>query len=289
MVGIVYTKKVSKLAKSVADKLSIVASPACVRVFNNKEISVSVSKGFNHVIVMASTETNDDWIELFLLLDAIRNANDVTLCLPYMGYSRQDKQIENASFATNLFSKFLESMKLSRCILLDNHSEPLIRIPTQHISTQIIFEKDIAEKYHPEQTVIVSPDFGRARRAYNISKGLKCDFIICNKDKNVFGELKKIRYTGEVTNKICVVIDDIIDSGSTLKHVSEVLLDSGCKAVVAYCTHGFFSNGAIENLEKSSISEIVITNSICRFEKLPQKFRKLSIDSLIVDAIQCIV
>lgn len=286
---IIYTKKTEKLAKTVSEKTSFSAFPINVRRFNDGEIAVSLRKTFHDVVVIASTETNDDWIELFMLLDALRNSSNVILCLSYMGYSRQDMQFTNESFAAGLFPKLLENMNISRCIIIDNHSEPLFRIPMIHLSAQSIFEKDIAAKYTSNQVVIVSPDLGGVHRAYNIAKSLQCDFVICNKAKNVFGELKRVDHIGSVKDKICILIDDMIDSGATLCHASENLVNSGSRGVVAYCTHGVLSNGSIEKIEKSHISEIVLTDSIHKVENLSGKFRKLSIDSLIVEAIQCIV
>jgi ribose-phosphate pyrophosphokinase len=94
---------------------------------------------------------------------------------------------------------------------------------------------------------------------------------------------------GDVKNKICVIIDDMVDSGATLCHAAETLMNSGSKGIVAYCTHGVFSRGSIEKLEKSEITEIVLTNSISHNYVLSTKFRKLSIDSLIAEAIRCIL
>ena len=283
---IIYTRKTKNLAEAVSEKMSLSAFPVNVRQFNNGEISVSLRKPFHRAVVMASTETNNDWIELFLLLDALRNSTNVILFLSYMGYSRQDQQLANESFAAGLFPRLLEQVNVSRCIVMDNHSEPMFRIPTQHISACSIFEKDISEKYASDQIVVVSPDLGGVRRAFNIARSLNCEFAICNKAKNVFGDLKRVDHLGNVNGKICILVDDIVDSGSTLCRASEELIKAGSQGVVAYCTHGILSDGSIEKIEKSHISEIVLTDSIHRSEKLPKKFRKLSIGLLIIDAIQ---
>ena len=283
---IIYTKKTKKLAESISEKMSVSAFPINVRQFYNGEISVSLRKPFHNAVVIASTETNDDWIELFLLLDALRSSANVILCLSYMGYSRQDQQLANESFAAGLFARLLENMNISRCIVVDNHSEPLFRIPTQHISTQIIFEKDISRKYVADQIVVVAPDLGGVHRAYNIAKSLKCEFAICNKAKSVFGDLKRVDHIGSVNGKICILIDDMIDSGATLCYASESLTKAGSRGVAAYCTHGVLSNGSIEKIKKSQISEVVLTDSIQKTDELSEKFRRLSIDSLIIDAIK---
>jgi ribose-phosphate pyrophosphokinase len=286
---IIYTRNSEKLARSIAERLDIPVVAPNVRRFNNGEICVWLHKPIRDAIVVASTETDGNWIELFLLLDALRGADRVILCLSYMGYSRQDQQNPNESCAAGMLARLLETMHISQCIIVDNHSEPLLRVPTQHISAKSIFEKDISDKFRHDQIVIVSPDLGGVRRAYDISRSLKCDFIICNKAKTVFGELKKIDPIGSVNDKICILVDDMVDSGATLCYAANSLMRAGSRGVLAYCTHGVLSNGALERLNESDITEIVLTDSV--FGELPSssKIRKLSIDSLIADAIRCIV
>ena len=137
--------------------------------------------------------------------------------------------------------------------------------------------------------MLVSPDLGGVRRAYDLSRSLKCEFIICNKAKTVFGELKRIDPIGSIKDKLCILIDDMIDSGSTICHAAESLIRAGARGVVAYCTHGVLSKGAIERLAASDISEIVLTDTIQKDIVFPSKIRKISIDSLLVDTIRCIV
>ncbi|MBQ7674193.1 MAG: ribose-phosphate diphosphokinase [Alphaproteobacteria bacterium] len=287
---ILCTRNSADLATLVSEKLELPLVKPNVRCFNNKEICVSFRGYINHATVIAATETDNDWIELFLLLDALRSTKDITLCLTYMGYARQDQQNPNESMAARMFAGLLETMNISRCIMIDNHSEPLLRIPTQHISARTLFERDIADKYNSlDQIVLVSPDLGGVRRAYDMSRSLKCDFIICNKAKTVFGELKRIDPIGSVKDKLCILIDDMIDSGSTICHAAEALIRAGARGVVAYCTHGVLSKGSLERLASSDISEIVLTDSLQKDIVFPSKIRKISIDSLLVDTIRSIV
>lgn len=286
---LVFTRNSENLAQNLAEKMSFGAFRSNVKQFSCGEIAVSLRKTFHEVIVVANTETNDDWIELFLLLDALRDASRIILCFSYLGYSRQDKQNQNESFAARMFAKFIETFPISHCIVVDNHSEPFLRIPTHHISVLSLFQKDIARKYPSEKIIIVSPDVGATRKAYDVSRFLGCGFVICNKEKNIFGELKKVTHAGDVSNKICVIVDDMVDSGATLMCVTDALLAAGCASVVAYCTHAVLSNGAMQKLEQSQITEIVVTDTIERKFRHISKFRKLPIDSLIIDTIRCIV
>jgi ribose-phosphate pyrophosphokinase len=286
---IVYIRSSEELAKSLAKELALSVFPASVRRFSNGEISVSLSKSFCDVVVVSSTVTNDDWIELLLLLDAIRDAKNIILCIPYMGYSRQDVQNQNESLGARLFPILLETTNVTRCIILDNHGEPMIRIPYTHLNANGIFESDIISKYAAEQIVVVSPDIGGAYRASALSRSLKCGFAICNKVRDVFGELKKTEIIGNVSNKVCVLVDDIVDSGATLCHAAEALLTVGSKGVVAYAVHGVLSDGSRERLEKSRIEEIVLTDSIYCSNATHPKFRKLSVASLLAEAIRDIM
>ncbi|MDR1236577.1 MAG: ribose-phosphate diphosphokinase [Holosporaceae bacterium] len=286
---IIYTKNSKELAKALSKELSFSAFSANVRRFNNGEISVSLPKSFRNVIVLSSTVTNEDWIELFLLLDALRDAKNVILCMPYSGYSRQDVQIPNESFGAGLFSRLLEKMNISHCIMLDNHSEPFIRIPLIHISADKIFASSISSKYDAEKIVIVSPDIGGAYRANLIARAVGCDFALCNKVRDVFNKLKKVSVVGNVRGKICVLVDDIIDSGATICYAADALLNAGGTVVAAYATHAIFSEGAIEKLEKSGMVEVTVTDSVNVSENLPTKFKKNSVASLIAEAVQCIV
>ncbi|MDR3187114.1 MAG: ribose-phosphate diphosphokinase [Holosporaceae bacterium] len=282
---IVHTRNSEGLAKSLARELSLPVFPANVRRFGNGEISVSVSKSFHDVAVVSSTVTNDDWLELLLLLDALRSAKNIVLCMPYMGYSRQDVQNQNESLGARLFPRLLEITNVAHCIILDNHGEPMMHIPYTHTSADVIFEVDIMSKYTAGQMVVVSPDIGGAYRASALSRSLKCGFAICNKARDVFGELKKTETVGNISNKICVLVDDIVDSGATLCHAAEALLAAGGKGVVAYVVHGILSSGSRERLEKSPIEEIVLTDSICGPNVDSPKFRKLSVASLLAEAI----
>ncbi len=286
---IIYTKNSEKLAKSVAEKLNLSASPTIVNRFRNDEIQISLQRSFSHVTVIANTLTNEDWFELFLLLDALKNARIVNLCLTYSGYSRQDKINPNESCGNLLFFKFLETFNISKFIFLDNHNEPILRSPFQHLSATPLFIRDIQNKYKMEDIVIVSPDLGRAKEAQFIAETLKTDLAVCVKSRNVFNKVSKIKVLGNVENKICILIDDMIDSGTTLCHASDALLEVKAYKVVAYATHGIFSQGALQSLASSNIAGIVVTDSVCCEDSLSDKFEKLSVAELLADAIRILI
>ncbi len=286
---IIYTRNSEKLAKSIAEKLNLSASPSLVKKFNNNEMRVLLGRSFSHVTIVANTSTNEDWFELFLLLDALKNTRIVNLCLTYSGYSRQDKTNPNESCGSTLLFKFLETFNISKFIFLDNHNEPILRSPFQHLSSLPLFIRDIKSKYKTEDIVIVSPDLGRSKDAQFVAETLKTDMAVCVKFRNIFDKVNRIKVLGNVENKICVLIDDMIDSGATLCHASDALLEVKAYKVVAYATHGIFSQGALQSLASSNIAKIVVTDSVYRGDNLSDKIEKLSVAELLADAIRILI
>ncbi len=286
---IIYTRNSEKLAKSIAEKLNLSTSPAIVKKFSNDEMQVSLQKSFSHVTVIANTLTNEDLFELFLLLDALKNTRIVNLCLTYSGYSRQDKINPNESCGNMVFLKFLETFNVAKFIFLDNHNEPIIKSPFEHLSALPLFIRDIKNKYDAKDIVIVSPDLGRAKDAQFVAETLKTDLAVCVKTRNLFNKVTNVKVLGNVENKICVLIDDMIDSGATLCHASDALLEVKAYKVVAYATHGIFSQGALQSLASSNIAKIVVTDSIRCDDNLSDKFEKLSVAKLLADAIRILI
>ena len=286
---IIHTQNSEAFAKQLGEKLSLSVFSSNVRKFACGELCVSLPKPFYEAVVVASTVTNDDWIELFLLLDALRDAHRIILCMPYMGYARQDKKHLNEAQSAKMFVRFIDTFEIAECVLTDCHSEPPFHTPIIHSSATELFAKEIAEKYSPEEIAIVSPDVGGAYRAEQVAKALDVSPIICSKKRSLFGKPISVEVTGNVKDKICILIDDIVDSGATLCHATDALLDCGCKDVVAYVTHGVLSDGAVECLEKSRLSKITLTDSIRLKDKLSAKFERISIVSLIAETIRCIL
>lgn len=291
---IIYTRNSEKLAKSIAEKLNLSASPTLVKKFSNDEMQVFLQKDFSHVTIIANTRTNEDWLELFLLLDALKNTQIINLCLTYSGYSRQDKINPNESCGNALFLKFLETFNIAKFIFLDNHNEPILKSPFQHLSALPLFIRDIKnkiqnKKYKTEDIVIVSPDLGRAKEAQFVAETLKTDLVVCVKSRNLFNKVNKIKVLGNVENKICVLIDDMIDSGATLCHASDALLEVKAYKVVAYATHGVFSQGALQSLASSNIARIIVTDSVHCDDNLSDKFEKLSVAELLANTIRILI
>lgn len=284
-VELIYTKNTSHLAARVSRECMMPLYEDNVRVFSNREMSVSVAKNFRNAVLLASVVNNDDWFELFLLLDALRTAGNILLCMPYCGYARQDHHVENESCGAELTLRFLENFSnVRRCIFLDRHREPSINIPMMHLHAGMIFADDIRSRYN--NIAIVSPDFGGTERAADVANFLSAPLVICNKFKSLLGTVKKIDVIGDVKGKNCVLVDDMADSGETLCVAANELMLQGAAGVSAYVTHGLLSGRTVENIEKSPLNEVVFTDSLLYPCDLPEKFRVVSIASLIISAIR---
>ena len=282
------------LAIKVADALGFDCCKADVERYSCGEICVRANGCDSDVIVIANTKDHESWIELFLLLNALRDAKSIILCISYLGYSRHDKDIARVSKGDEVFVTFLENFKnIISCIFVDCHSLPKIRIPFQHLSAETLFSNDIRKNYSDDlaknEIVIVSPDEGRRGQAISLAENLGCQALIGKKTRDANGKVNQLIINGEVKGKRCILFDDIVDSGSSLCHAANVLMRAGAKDVSAFVSHGVLSGFAVGDLENSVLTRIVLTDSILRHEALPEKFEDLSLASLIVDAIRCIL
>lgn len=284
-VRIVYTKNAEDHAEFLARELLISSEQCAIQKFSSDEVKVSVRHVASCMIVVASTLTNDDWIILFSLLDACRDARDIILCCPYLGYTRHDICKENVSCGYQMFLRLLETFCITKLILLDCHSEPLSHISVEHLHMTEMFANHICHNF--DDYLIVSPDLGGIKRAQLLSSILCQPLIICNKQRSVLGRVERVDILGSVKGKICIIIDDMIDSGDTLYKTANALIDAGSTKVYAYATHAILSEGSVAKLEHSNIDTIVVSNSINK--QLSEKFSILQIDSLLLQRIRCML
>ncbi|MBQ3565146.1 MAG: ribose-phosphate pyrophosphokinase [Alphaproteobacteria bacterium] len=281
--------KSSSLAEKIATELDYCFVQPRVQRFGCGEIKVSFQKDMDDVVVIASVLTNEDWMELFFILDALRNAHSVILCFSYLGYARQDDLNKNESTGCFALLRLLENFNVSTFIFLDPHNEISTRKKSIILSTDEMFIQDINKKYKDENLCIVSPDFGRAKVAQNVASALKTEICVCSKKRNVFGHVTKTSVLGDVRKKTCILLDDIVDSGETLCHSSRALFDAGAAKVVAYVTHGVLSDKALERLDDSNIAEVTLTDSVSDGDIASVKFKRISVVPLLVGAIRCLL
>ena len=209
-------------------------------------------------------------MELVLIADALKraSANSITAVIPYFGYARQDRRVRSARvpISARVIAEVLTNVGISRVITLDIHSEQIqgfFSFPVDNIYTSNIMCKEIIGKYKADDLQVVSPDTGGVIRARSVAKtlGVK-DLAIIDKRREKANESAVINLIGDVKDKVCIVPDDLIDTAGTLSNASHALKAKGAREVIAYITHPVLSGNAIENLNKSAIDRLVVSNSI---------------------------
>ena len=263
-----------QLAESVAQNLGKKLAPIKVSTFSdgevNVEIDINVRGSDTFIIQSTDSPAEKNLMELVLIADALKraSANSITAVIPYFGYARQDRRVRSARvpISARVIAEVLTSVGISRVITLDIHSEQIqgfFSFPVDNIYTSNIMCKEIIGKYKVKDLQVVSPDTGGVIRARSVAKtlGVK-DLAIIDKRREKANESEVINLIGDVKDKVCIVPDDLIDTAGTLSNASHALKAEGAREVIAYITHPVLSGNAIENLNKSAIDRLVVSNSI---------------------------
>lgn len=274
------------LAARISNEINAELLTTTINNFNDGELKVQVDGNIGKdIIIVQSTSTpvNDHLMELLLLADTAKRAGakNIIAIIPYFGYSRQDRCThKNGPISASLVIRMIEAAGITHVITLDLHStqlEGMFNIPITNLSTESLF---FSVGENKQNTIIVSPDIGGTPRARNYSSLFGTDLAIVNKTRDINNNCSMSEVIGNVSNKHCIIVDDIVDGASTLCMATDLLLKQGAKSVEAIVTHAVLSDGAIEKIKDSEISKIYITDSIYH-EKLPKKFITLPIHELI--------
>lgn len=260
------------LAQEIAKYLSIKLVDAEVKRFADNEIFVEIKENVRgediFVIQSTSYPANDHIMELLIAIDALRRASAkrITAVIPYFGYARQDRKVApRTPISAKLVANLLTSAGVDRVLTLDLHAgqiQGFFDIPVDNLYGAPVFVNDIKENFNSENLVIVSPDVGGLVRARAIAKKINADLAIVDKRRQVAGVSEVMNIIGEVENRDCIIVDDMVDSGGTLCNAGEAILERGAKSVCAYITHGVLSGKAYEKIANSKLKNLVITNSI---------------------------
>lgn len=254
--------------------------------FSDGELRVEIQDNIeeNVIIVQSmSNPVNDHLMELLLLIDTAKRAGakNITSLIPYFGYSRQDRcTYKHGPISASLVIKLLETAGVTKVITLDLHSKQLegvFNVPIINLDPASIFFPFYTDAV---DTVVVSPDIGGIARANNFSIFLDKDLVIINKTRNTDNECSMSKIIGNVRNKKCIIIDDIVDSGHTLCKAADLLKENGAVAIEAYVTHPVLSSDSKERIMNSQIDKIFVSDSIYH-SSLPNKFIVTFIDELI--------
>ena len=287
------------LAKAVAQYLDIPLTDASVRRFADEEVFVEIHENVRgeDVFVLQSTSypANDNLMELLICIDALRRASAkrITAVLPYFGYARQDRKPgPRTPISAKLVANLITEAGADRVLSVDLHAgqiQGFFDIPTDNLFAAPVMAADILARFGGKNIMVVSPDVGGVVRARALAKRLdNAQLAIVDKRRERAGESEVMNIIGDVEGRFCILIDDIVDSAGTLCNAAAALKAGGAEDVVAYCTHGVLSGGAVARVEGSQLKELVITDSIGATDDLSAstRIRHLTIAPLLGEAIK---
>ncbi len=285
------------LAEAISACINLPLTKASIRRFSDMEVFVEIEENVRgeDVFVIQSTSypANDNLMELLVALDALRrgSARRKTAVIPYFGYARQDRKSgPRTPISAKLVANLITEAGADRVLTLDLHAgqiQGFFDIPTDNLYGQPVMVKDIEEKLNGDDLMIVSPDVGGVLRARGLAKRLNADLAIIDKRREKAGVSEVMNIIGDVKDRRCVLVDDIVDSAGTLCNAAEALMEQGATSVHAYVTHGVLSGGAVARVSASPLAKLVITDSIQGTEavRLSHNIEQLSIAPLMAEAI----
>ena len=287
------------LARDVAGYLDIALTDASVRRFADEEVFVEIHENVRgeDVFVLQSTgyPANDNLMELLICIDALKRASArrITAVIPYFGYARQDRKPgPRTPISAKLVANLITVAGANRVLSIDLHAgqiQGFFDIPTDNLFGAPVMSADIEARYGGQNLMVVSPDVGGVVRARALAKRLNnAPLAIVDKRRERVGESEVMNIIGDVEGRVCILIDDIVDSAGTLCNAAAALKTAGAKDVIAYCTHGVLSGGAVARVENSALSELIITDSIGQHDviKDSSRIRLLTIAPLLGEAIK---
>jgi ribose-phosphate pyrophosphokinase len=284
------------LAEGIGSYIGLPLTKAVVRRFADMEIFVEIQENVRgaDVFVIQSTSypANDHLMELLIIIDALRRASArrITAVIPYYGYARQDRKPgPRTPISAKLVANLITRAGVDRVLTLDLHAgqiQGFFDIPTDNLFASPVMVRDIKQRFDLGRIMVVSPDVGGVVRARGLAKRIDAPLAIIDKRREQPGESEVVNVIGQVSG-VCILVDDIVDSGGTLVNAADALLEKGAEEVYAYITHGVLSGGAVARVEKSQLKELVITDSIQPTKAVNESknIRVLSIASLIGEAI----
>ncbi|QIZ77089.1 ribose-phosphate pyrophosphokinase [Ferrimonas lipolytica] len=262
-----------ELAKKIADRLYCALGHAEVGRFSDGEISVQINENVRgsdcFIIQSTCAPTNDNLMELIVMVDALRRASAgrITAVIPYFGYARQDRRVRSARvpITAKVVADFLSSVGVDRVLTCDLHAEQIqgfFDVPVDNVFGSPVLLEDMKQR-SLDNPVVVSPDIGGVVRARAVAKLLDdSDLAIIDKRRPQANVAQVMHIIGDVKDRDCIIVDDMIDTGGTLCKAAEALKQQGARRVFAYATHPVFSGNAPKNIAESVIDEVIVTDTI---------------------------
>ena len=286
------------LSNAIAKNLGLPLGNAVIGKFSDGEITVELNENVRgkdvFIIQPTCSPTNDSIMELLLTADALHraSANRITAVVPYFGYARQDRRVRSARVAISakVVADMISGVGINRVLTVDLHAEQIqgfFSIPVDNVYGSPVLTDDIeAQRY--KELLVVSPDIGGVVRARAVAKRLNVDLAIIDKRRPSANEAQVMNIIGDVKERTCIIVDDMVDTAGTLCKAADALKEHGAASVIAYCTHPVLSGPAISNIENSSIDSLVVTDTIPLNSEAAdcKKIRQLSMARLLAESIR---
>jgi len=288
------------LSKAVCSELGVRQGRALVSTFSDGEVQVEIEETVRRqdvfVIQPTCAPSAENLMELLVLIDALKRASvaSVTAVIPYFGYSRQDRRLRSSRvpITAKVAARIITAAGADRVLTVDLHADQIqgfFDIPVDNVYASPLLLADIWRAHGTDNMVVVSPDVGGVVRARAIAKRLDdADLAIIDKRRPRANVATVMNIIGDVNGKTCVLVDDIVDTAGTLCAAAAALKAQGAVKVVAYCTHAVLSGAAIDNINKSQLDEMVVTDTIPLSDAARNcaRIRQLSVAELLAETIR---
>jgi ribose-phosphate pyrophosphokinase len=270
MVKIIAGSSSQKLGEGIATAFGSEMGKVIIQRFSDGEFSPSIEetvRGKDVIIVQSTFPPADNLMELLLLIDAAKRASAkrIIAIMPYFGFARQDRKDKpRVPIGAKLVANLLTAAGVNRVITMDLHAEQIqgfFEVPVDHLYASTLFVPMLQE-LNIDNLVIAAPDTGGTKRANAYAKLLGCDLAICYKQRKVANQIESMTVIGDVKGKNVVIVDDMIDTAGTLCKAAEMMLENGALSVRAICTHAVLSGQAYERIDKSQLTEVIVSDSI---------------------------
>ena len=283
------------MAEEIVKHLGTSLGAADVGRFSDGEVAVEIKQNVRarDVFVVQSTcaPTNDNLMELLVMVDALKRASAERICavIPYFGYARQDRRPRSSRvpITAKVVANMLQAVGVERVLTMDLHADQIqgfFDIPVDNINATPVLLGDVWKKRY-DNLMVVSPDVGGVVRARALAKRLECDLAIIDKRRPKANVSEVMHIIGDVTGRTCIIMDDMVDTAGTLCKAADALKEHGAARVLAYCTHPVLSGSAVERVRESVLDELVVTDTIPLREdaKACSKIRQISIAELMAE------
>ena len=280
------------LAKSIAKSFGVELGKTSLNKFSDGEFQPAFEesvRGCDVFIVQSTNPPTDNIFELLLMIDAAKRASArrIIAVIPYFGFARQDrKDAPRVPIGSKLIANMLTAAGVSRVMTMDLHADQIqgfFEIPVDHLYASAVFSKAITDLELPN-VVMASPDMGGSKRAHAYAKYFESEVVVCYKQRKKANNIDKMFLIGEVEGKDVLLVDDMIDTAGTLTKAADIMMEKGARSVRAICTHAILSGEAYNRIEKSALTELLVTDTIAS-KRESEKIRVISVADLFAKVI----